>query len=101
MTDRVSPSTDTRELIVDYDGNLIVPRDLLLKAGIPAGESVSVYLTDAGLLIAPLQLHMPDIAAEATMALQDTNTTLEDLLKGLDQVKRDLYREQFGEPSTD
>lgn len=92
MTKRIQ-----HELVISENGTLTVPADILIAAGIHAGESITLVQTDVGLLIHPVQLLVPEFAQYMEKLLAQKGLTLSDLLADLDAVGDEIFNEQYGD----
>jgi antitoxin component of MazEF toxin-antitoxin module len=96
MTDVAEAVVPFAELVVDADGNLVIPREILAKVPFMQGDPVYIQFTGEGLLLLPLQIRTAALAAEAEDELARQGITLDDLLAGIADAGEELFRERYG-----
>lgn len=89
------------ELTVDHDGNLVIPRELMLLGEFVPGDPVFVARTEDGLLLLPLRMTLPKTLLEASASLLEQGRQFAEALAALDEVKEEVVREKYGSLKAD
>ncbi len=76
-------------------GSLTIPAELRLKYGFDEGDVFTlVELGDGSFLVTPRVSLVPKLVAEMEALRTAAGVTLDDLLSGLPEVRRQLFEEQ-------
>jgi bifunctional DNA-binding transcriptional regulator/antitoxin component of YhaV-PrlF toxin-antitoxin module len=79
-------------------GTITLPAELRRKYALEEGDVFSlVDLGDGSLLLAPRISIVPKLVAEIESLREEAGVTVEDLLEGLPDVRRQLYEERLGD----
>lgn len=78
-------------------GNVTIPSDLRQKYGLDEGDVFTlVDLGDGSFILTPKVSIVPKLVAEMETLRAEAGLSLDDLLSGLPEVRRQLYAERSG-----
>jgi hypothetical protein len=89
------------ETAIDNDGSLNLRPEVLQRIGLNAGDPVRIVIVDGEIKLRPVRLIVSQMAAEINQIMAEEGVTLDDLLSGLDEVGEEVFREIYGNASTD
>jgi len=78
-------------------GQLTIPKKVREKGALYDGESVSIIPVGNSILVTPQKLGLEEARREIRKIMKDSGVTLEDLLEGLEQERKRLSEETYGE----
>ena len=77
-------------------GNLTIPSDLRQKYGFDEGDVFTlVELGDGSFFLTPKVSIVPKLVAEMEAIREEAGLSLDDLLSGLSEARRQLYAERY------
>lgn len=77
-------------------GSLTLPADLRKKYCLEEGEPLTLVDLGGVFVISPKVPLVPKLVSEFERLRKDARLQVEDLLEGLDEQRRQLYRERYG-----
>lgn len=83
-------------LTVDEQGSLKFPARLRRKYGLKPGTEVTVFDMGRCMVLTPGPSRTDDLVGEIVAQRKAAGLTVKDLLKGLDDVRRQVYEERYG-----
>lgn len=78
-------------------GQLTIPKKVREKGALYDGEAVSIIPIGDSLLVTPQKLGLEEARREIRKIMKDSGMTLEDLFEGLEQERKRLFEETYGE----
>jgi len=78
-------------------GQLTIPKKVREKGALYEGETVSIIPVGNSILVTPQKLGLEEARREIRKILKDSGVTLEDLHEGLEQERKRLSEETYGE----
>jgi AbrB family looped-hinge helix DNA binding protein len=78
-------------------GQLTIPKKVREKGALYEGETVSIIPVGNSILVTPQKLGLEEARREIRKIMKDSGVTLEDLLEGLEQERKRLSEETYGE----
>lgn len=86
---------------IGSDGSLNFPMDLLERAGLKPGDLVRMVVEDGEVKLLPMRYVVSQMAVEISQIMAEEGVTLDDLLAGLEETGGDIFRETYGDVSSD
>jgi len=80
-------------------GTITLPADVRKRHGIAIGDTFTIVELDGMLLLVPMVMMVPELAAELERARIDAGLSVEDLVAGV-REQRALYQAGRSEPSS-
>jgi AbrB family looped-hinge helix DNA binding protein len=77
-------------------GQLTIPKKIRVMGHLAEGQVVSIIPIGDSVIITPKRLALDEARREIRRILKATGLTEQDLLKGLDQARDELYQETYG-----
>lgn len=77
-------------------GTVTLPADLRRRYGLDAGDVLTIVDLGGVFVVSPQVSLVSKIAREIEQLRAEAGLSLEDLLQGLDDERRRLYRERYG-----
>ncbi len=77
-------------------GQLTIPKKIREAGHLDEGQVVSIIPIGDSLLIAPKRLELDEARREIKKALKASGLSVEDLLSGLKEERKTLYKETYG-----
>jgi len=86
-------------LLLRRRGALTLPAELRRKYRLEEGEPLTLLDLDGVFVLAPRTPLVPKLAGELERLREEAGLSVEELLEGLDEQRRRLYRERYGADS--
>ncbi len=87
---------NTKTLTLRNRGTLTLPVELRKKYRLEEGEPLTLLDLEGIFILAPKVPLVPKLVGEIQRLRQAAGLSVEDLLEGLDEQRRRLYRERYG-----
>lgn len=81
-------------------GQLTIPKKVREKGALYDGEAVSIIPIGDSILVTPQKLDLDEARREIRKLMKDSGVTLEELLEGLEEERKTLFEETYGERKT-
>jgi len=78
-------------------GQLTIPKKVREKGALSDGENVSIIPIGDSLLVTPRKLELDEARRELGRIMKASGATLEELVEGLEDERRALFEETYGE----
>ncbi len=78
-------------------GQLTIPKKVREKGTLYDGESVSIIPIGDSILVTPRKLELDEARRELGRIMKASGATLEELVEGLEDERRALFEETYGE----
>ena len=78
-------------------GQLTIPKKVREKGALYDGESVSIIPIGNSILVTPQKLGLEEARREIRKIMKASGVTLEELIEGLEDERRALFEETYGE----
>lgn len=76
-------------------GTLTIPAELRTKYGIAEGDTFRLVDLDGIFILSPITSIVPELAREIEKARIEAGLTLEELLEGLREQRKQYYKEKY------
>lgn len=83
-------------LVVDKDEPIVIPEGFRETLGLRDGGVYTIVQFDSFLLLSPKRLVSLEVLERMRQVFQEEGITLDDLLRGLEEVKQEIYDERYG-----
>ena len=79
-------------------GAVTLPAKLRKRYNLEAGDTLTLLDLDGAFFLVPQVSVVPKLVGEIEQLRQKAGLTIDDLMKGLDEERRNYYEEKFGGP---
>jgi bifunctional DNA-binding transcriptional regulator/antitoxin component of YhaV-PrlF toxin-antitoxin module len=92
----IEMNSKSKTITLRRRGTLTLPADLRKKYRLEEGEPLTLLDLGGIFVIAPKVSMVPKLVEELTELREEAGLQVEDLLEGLDEERRKLYKERYG-----
>ncbi|MEK6725893.1 MAG: AbrB/MazE/SpoVT family DNA-binding domain-containing protein [Deltaproteobacteria bacterium] len=77
-------------------GQLTIPKKIREASHLDEGETVSIIPVGDSIIVTPKRLELDEARRQLKKIIKDSGLSVADLLKGLEEERKTLYREKYG-----